>query len=123
MCRNIKALFNFDPPATNQEICDASLQFVRKISGFSKPSRANEAAFLSAVDGITAIAAGLLRALQTNTAPKDRDKEASKRKARSAARYAARGAGGAGSQFPVLSSQSSVTRSKRARSVGIRAEN
>ena len=84
MCRNIKPLFNFDPPVTPEEIRAASLQFVRKISGFNKPSKANEASFLAAVDGIAAISASLLRALETSTVPKNREEEAAKAKARAA---------------------------------------
>src|SRR5580700_4535232 len=75
MCRNIKTLFNFDPPVTDQEIRDASLQFVRKISGFTKPSKTNEAAFLAAVDEISAVSARLLASLETTATPKDRDEE------------------------------------------------
>jgi hypothetical protein len=89
MCRNIRTLFNFEPPATEDEIRAASLQFVRKISGFSKPSRANEVAFDTAVDDIARISRRLLLALETPAAPKDRQFEAAKAKARSAARYAA----------------------------------
>jgi hypothetical protein len=88
MCRNIKNLFNFDPPVTEDEIRDASLQFVRKISGFTKPSKANEAPFLSAVDEISLISGRLLAALETNAPPKDREEEAAKKKARSAERFA-----------------------------------
>jgi len=88
MCRNIKTLFNFDPPVTEDEIRDASLQFVRKISGFTKPSKANETAFKSAVDEISLISDRLLRSLETNAPPKDRDEEAAKKKARSAERFA-----------------------------------
>jgi hypothetical protein len=88
MCRNIKNLFNFDPPVTDEEIRDASLQFVRKISGFTKPSKANEAAFLAAVDEVSAASARLLRSLETNAAPKDREEEAAKKTARSAERFA-----------------------------------
>jgi hypothetical protein len=88
MCRNIKNLFNFDPPVTDEEIRDASLQFVRKISGFTKPSKANEAAFDSAVDEIALVSARLLASLETNAAPKDRDEEDAKRKARAAERFA-----------------------------------
>jgi hypothetical protein len=88
MCRNIKNLFNFDPPVTEDEIRDASLQFVRKISGFTKPSKANEVAFQSAVDEISLISARLLAALETNAPPKDREEEAAKKKARSAERFA-----------------------------------
>jgi hypothetical protein len=90
MCRNIKMLFNFAPPVTEQEIRDASLQFVRKISGFNKPSKANEAAFLDAVEGITAISGNLLGSLQTNAPPRNREDEAAKSRARSAYRYATR---------------------------------
>jgi len=88
MCRNIKNLFNFDPPVTDDEIRDASLQFVRKICGFTKPSKANEAAFLAAVDEVSAASARVLRSLETNAPPKDREEEAAKRKARAAERYA-----------------------------------
>jgi len=88
MCRNIKTLFNFDPPVTDAEIRDASLQFVRKISGFTKPSKANEDAFQSAVDEISQISGRLLASLETNAPPKDREEEAAKKKARSAERFA-----------------------------------
>jgi hypothetical protein len=88
MCRNIKNLFNFDPPVTDEEIRDASLQFVRKISGFTKPSKANEVPFQSAVDEISLISGRLLASLETNAAPKDREEEAAKKKARSAERFA-----------------------------------
>jgi hypothetical protein len=87
MCRNIKMLFNFDPPVTDEEIRAASLQFVRKISGFNKPSKANEAAFLDAVDSVAEISAGLLRSLETNAPPKNREEEAAKAKARAAERF------------------------------------
>jgi hypothetical protein len=89
MCRNIKNLFNFDPPVTPEEIHASSLQFVRKISGFNKPSKANEAAFQVAVDEVTAISTRLLRSLETNAPPKNREEEAAKAKARSAERYGA----------------------------------
>jgi hypothetical protein len=82
MCRNIKTLFNFDPPTTEEEIRAASLQFVRKISGFTKPSKANDASFRAAVDEITGISARLLRSLETNASPKNREEEAAKAKAR-----------------------------------------
>jgi hypothetical protein len=88
MCRNIRPLFNFDPPVTPEEIRAASLQFVRKISGFTKPSLANEAAFLAAVDDIAAISARLIHALETSAPPKNREQEAVKAKARAAARFA-----------------------------------
>jgi len=88
MCRNIRPLFNFEPPATDAEIEAAALQYVRKISGFTKPSQANEAAFNEAVVGIAAISAGLLDSLQTTATPKDRDEEAAKARARSAQRFA-----------------------------------
>ena len=88
MCRNIRTLFNFEPPATSDEIQAASLQFVRKISGFTKPSRANEAAFNAAVDDIARIAAQFLSTLEANAAPKNREEEAAKAKARAAQRYA-----------------------------------
>jgi len=87
MCRNIRPLFNFDPPTTEEEIRAASLQFVRKISGFHKPSKANEGAFQGAVDEIAAVSARLLRALETNAPPKNREEEAAKAKARAAERY------------------------------------
>ena len=87
MCRNIRPLFNFDPPVTPEEIRAASLQFVRKISGFTKPSIANEAAFLAAVDDIAAISARLIHSLETSAPPKNREQEAVKAKARSAARF------------------------------------
>ena len=89
MCRNIKTLFNFDPPVTAEEIRAASLQFVRKISGFNKPSKANEASFLAAVDEIAGISARLLRGLDTNAPPKNREEEAAKAKARAAERFGA----------------------------------
>jgi hypothetical protein len=87
MCRNIRMLFNFDPPVTEDEIRAASLQFVRKISGFNKPSKANEAAFQAAVDGVTAVSAQLMAALETSAPPKNREEEAEKAKARSAERF------------------------------------
>jgi hypothetical protein len=87
MCRNIKTLFNFDPPVTDDEARNASLQFVRKISGFSKPSKANEVAFQAAVDEITAASVRLLRSLETTAPPKNREEEAAKAKARSAERF------------------------------------
>jgi hypothetical protein len=89
MCRNIKTLFNFDPPVTPEEIRAASLQFVRKISGFNKPSKANEGPFLAAVDEIAGISARLLHALETNAPPKNREEEAEKAKARAAERFRA----------------------------------
>jgi hypothetical protein len=88
VCRNIKTLFNFEPPATEDEIRAASLQFVRKISGFSKPSRANEAAFDAAVDDIARISRRLLLALETPAEPKDRQVEAARAKARATQRFA-----------------------------------
>lgn len=87
MCRNIRPLFNFEPPATDDEIRAASLQFVRKISGFTHPSRANEAAFDEAVDEITRVSRQLLESLESTAAPKDRDVEALKARARSAQRF------------------------------------
>ena len=87
MCRNIRTLYNFEPPATEAEIRAASLQFVRKISGFNQPSRANEAAFYAAVDDIASISARLLDSLQSPAAPKDRQEEAAKAQARSAQRF------------------------------------
>jgi hypothetical protein len=89
MCRNIKTLFNFDPPVTPEEIRAASLQFVRKISGFNKPSKANEGSFLAAVDEIAGISARLLETLETNAPPKNREEEAEKAKARAAERFRA----------------------------------
>jgi hypothetical protein len=89
MCRNIRTLFNFEPPATEDEIRAAALQYVRKISGFTKPSRANEEAFNRAVDAIAHTSMHLLADLETNAPPKDREVEAAKARARSAARYAA----------------------------------
>lgn len=87
MCRNIRTLFNFEPPVTNDEVRAASLQFVRKISGFSKPSKSNEAAFLAAVDQIAGISTDLLRSLETNAPPKSREEEAEKAKLRAAVRF------------------------------------
>ncbi len=87
MCRNIKTLFNFEPPATELEIRDASLQFVRKLSGFNVPSKANEAAFDRAVDEVAAAARHLISALVTTAEPRDRDTEAARARARSAARF------------------------------------
>jgi len=87
MCRNIKTLFNFDPPVTPEEVQAASLQFVRKISGFTKPSKANEAAFHAAVNEIAGIAERFLFSLETNAPPKNREEEAAKAKARAAERY------------------------------------
>jgi hypothetical protein len=89
MCRNIRTLYNFEPPATDDEVRAAALQYVRKISGFTKPSRANEEAFALAVDRVAAASAELLAALETTAAPKDRETEAAKAKARAAQRYAA----------------------------------
>jgi hypothetical protein len=87
MCRNIKTLFNFDPPVTTEEVRAASLQFVRKITGFNKPSKANEAAFLGAIDQITGASMKLLLALETSAPPRNREEEAAKAKARSAVRF------------------------------------
>ena len=87
MCRNIKTLFNFEPPVTDQEIHAASLQFVRKVSGFNKPSKANEAAFMAAVDEIAAVSRKMLDALETNSPPRNREEEADKARARSAQRF------------------------------------
>jgi hypothetical protein len=87
MCRNIKTLFNFDPPVTDDEVRAASLQFVRKITGFNKPSKANEASFQSAIDEVTAISMRLLRSLETTAPPKNREEEAAKAKARAQARF------------------------------------
>ena len=87
MCRNIKTLFNFDPPVTDGEIRAAALQFVRKVSGFSKPSKVNEAAFLAAVDEVTAASRNLLISLETNAPPRNRSEEAAKARARAAKRF------------------------------------
>jgi hypothetical protein len=87
MCRNIKILLNFAPPVTEEEIRAASLQFVRKVSGFNKPSKANEAAFLAAVDGITAISSDLLASLQTSAPPRYREVEAARARERFAQRF------------------------------------
>lgn len=87
MCRNIRTLFNFEPPVTEDEIRAASLQFVRKISGFTKPSKANEAAFLAAIDEVAAVSARLLHSLETTAPPKNREEEAAKAKERAAARF------------------------------------
>jgi hypothetical protein len=87
MCRNIKTLFNFDPPATDEEIRAASLQFVRKLSGFNQPSRANEAAFNRAVDEATAVARNLLDSLVTSAGPRNREVEAERARARAAERF------------------------------------
>jgi hypothetical protein len=89
MCRNIRPLYNFDPPATDEEVRDAALQYVRKISGFTKPSQANAEAFDRAVEAVAAASSQLLAELVTNAAPKDREVEAAKRRARAATRYAA----------------------------------
>jgi hypothetical protein len=89
MCRNIRNLHNFEPPATNEEVRDAALQYVRKISGFTKPSQANAEAFERAVDAVAEASARLLDELVTTAPPKDREVEAAKRRARSAQRYAA----------------------------------
>ena len=89
MCRNIKPLFNFEPPATELEIHEASLQFVRKVTGFRKPSKANQAAFEAAVDAITAASSQLLSSLETNAAPRDRLEEAARAHARAVRRFAA----------------------------------
>jgi hypothetical protein len=89
MCRNIRTLFNFDPPVTDEEVRAASLQFVRKISGFNKPSKANESAFLAAVDEIAGVSTRLLTLLETNAPPKNREEEAQKAKLRAAERFGA----------------------------------
>ena len=89
MCRNIKTLFNFDPPVTEEEVRAASLQFVRKISGFNKPSKANEASFLAAIEEIAEVSTRLLRSLETNAPPKNREEEAAKAKARAVERFGA----------------------------------
>ncbi|OLD56353.1 hypothetical protein AUI46_01185 [archaeon 13_1_40CM_2_52_13] len=90
MCRNIRPLFNFDPPATDEEIRAASLQFVRKISGFNQPSKTNERSFTAAVDEIAHASASFLRSLETNAKPKNREREAALRKARGAERFPSR---------------------------------
>ena len=87
MCRNIKLLFNFNPPVTNEEVRAASLQFVRKVSGFNKPSQANEAAFLAAVEGIAEISRNLLHSLETSAPPRNREEVAAKARARAAERF------------------------------------
>jgi hypothetical protein len=87
MCRNIRTLFNFEPPVTEDEVKAASLQFVRKISGFTKPSKANEEAFSAAVEDIAEISARLLHAMETTAPPKNREEEAAKAKARAAERF------------------------------------
>ena len=89
MCRSIKNLFNFDPPVTDEEVKAASLQFVRKISGFNKPSKANEAAFASAIDEIAAVSARFLSSLETSAPKKNREEEAAKARARTADRFSA----------------------------------
>jgi len=88
MCRNIRTLFNFEPPVTDEEIRAAALQFVRKVSGFNKPSKANEAAFLAAVDEVEAASRNLLRSLETNAPPRSRAEEIAKARARAAQRFA-----------------------------------
>jgi hypothetical protein len=88
MCRNIKTLFNFDPPATDEEIRAASLQFVRKLSGFNSPSKANEAAFDQAIDEVAAIARRLIDSLQTNATPRNREEVAARARERAAERFA-----------------------------------
>jgi hypothetical protein len=88
MCRNIRPLFNFDPPADQDEVRAAALQFVRKISGFTKPSQVNEAAFVRAVDEVSAAASRLIESLETTRPPKNREEEAAKARARAAERYA-----------------------------------
>jgi hypothetical protein len=87
MCRNIKTLFNFDPPVTDEEIRAASLQFVRKITGFNKPSKANQGAFLAAIDEVADVSTRLLHALETTAPPKNRQEESAKAKARAAQRF------------------------------------
>jgi len=89
MCRNIKTLFNFDPPVNEDEIRAASLQFVRKITGFNKPSKANEASFAAAIDEVAAASTRLLRSLETNAPPKNREEEAAKARTRAAERFSA----------------------------------
>jgi hypothetical protein len=89
MCRNIKTLFNFEPPVTDDEIRAAALQFVRKVSGFNKPSKANEAAFLAAIEEIAAVSRNLLSSLETNAPPRSREEEIAKARARAAQRFSA----------------------------------
>jgi len=88
MCRNIRTLFNFEPPVTDEEVHAASLQFVRKVSGFNKPSKANEAAFLAAVEQIAGVSTKLLDSLETNAPPRNREEEAAKARARAVQRFA-----------------------------------
>jgi hypothetical protein len=87
VCRNIKTLFNFEPPVTDDEIRGAALQFVRKVSGFNKPSKANEAAFMAAVDEVAAVSRNLLSSLSTNAPPRNRAEEAARARARAAERF------------------------------------
>ena len=87
MCRNIKTLYNFEPPVTEEEVRDAALQFVRKVSGFNRPSKANEAAFFDAVEEIAAVTQNLLSSLETNASPKNRIEEAARARARAAQRF------------------------------------
>ena len=89
MCKNIKTLFNFKPPVTDEEIRAAALQFVRKVSGFTKPSKVNEAVFLAAVDEVAAVSRTLLRSLETSAPPKNREEEAAKTRSRAARRFPA----------------------------------
>ncbi len=89
MCRNIRTLYNFDPPASEEEVRAAAIQYVRKISGFNKPSKANEEAFLHAIDAVTAVSAELLAELRTTATPRNREVEAAKARARAAQRFAA----------------------------------
>ena len=89
MCRNIRTLFNFAPPVTDEEIHAAALQFVRKVSGFAKPSKANEGVFLAAVDDVAAVSKRLLNSLETSAPPKNREEEIAKARARAAQRFAA----------------------------------
>jgi hypothetical protein len=100
MCRNIRQLYNFDPPSSEAEIRAAAVQYVRKVGGFTKPSKANEAAYERAVDAVTAATARLLDELVTTAPPKDRDVEAAKARARSAARFAVQGVRAAGPGAP-----------------------
>jgi hypothetical protein len=100
MCRNIKVLFNFDPPASDDEIRASALQFVRKLSGFTKPSKANEAAFEQAVEDVTQVARELIDSLVTNAPPKNREQEAARARARAAKRFGTAAAPGVGSVRP-----------------------
>src|SRR3954466_6087127 len=111
MCRNIHTLFNYEPSATDEEVRDAALQYVRKISGFTKPSQANEEAFARAVDEVTEVTRRLVDSLVTTAEPKDREVEAARRKARAAERFAAASAGSAERPSPSTATSASFGRS------------